>query len=652
MKKKTFKAILIPLVALLVVIAIFYGCKKCEDCNCEDNAPATVSVSNIKLNLQSLALTVGETATLEAEVSPENATDKSIKWKSDDESVATVSEGKVTAMKEGSATITAMAGGKTADCRVTVKAEQFRSDYNMGYLKGEDVSRVPRDINTELFGDAKDKIPDYVDLTRFLPTIGNQGQYGTCVAWATGYYYRSYLRAKALNLSKNELSDPHNQFSPKDLFWAIPNEEKPDGCNGTYFQSAFNVLQNRGVATMATVPYENLGDCYSSPEASWTKEAANYKITRWRQIGQNECNALGFKSYLSKGIPIAFGAQVGWDFTYWKGGVLKSESSFRGYHAMVICGYDDNKHAFKVVNSWGDDWCEDGFIWIDEDFMFDDFIMGKEYSFVAYSDDKNFEPDNNDNVDDDDKITGYDLVPLNIEFYDYDVAGDPDSDDPTWRTIKFNVYNAGTQTVPSSKNWSIALMYYNAYDATEYGFFFIDYYTDKFGSKGEYCANWTDETEWGDPLNYIPVRAEGYSWNNVDIASGQSVAESVFNMKTRFNWPVKMPSTLNGDYYLALSVDAFNDVKESDETNNMLFVSNDNDEPIHFVNGVPTNTSKKAGLGKSFKLVNSANPNAYTPAEISAFINAKKKDGSLEREAKEWLSSGKTKVSVKDKIHE
>lgn len=529
-------------------------------------------------------------------------------------------------------------------------------EYKMGYLLNEDVSRIPKDINTELFGDAKDKLPDYADLTGYLPPVGDQKQYGTCVAWATGYYCRSLIRSKALKLSKNELSDSHNQFSPKDLFLAIPKEEKPDGCNGTYFQSAFNVMLKRGIATMATVPYENLGDCYAKPEDAWTKEAANYKITRWREIGSNECNAYGFKSYLSKGIPIVFGANVGRDFSYWKGGVFKSESSFRGYHAMLICGYDDSKHAFKVVNSWGTAWSENGFIWIDEDFMFNGFIMesnsGNQYAFVAYSEDKKIEPNDDDNVDDDDKTSGSDLVPQNIEFYDYDVSGDPDSDDPTWRTIKFNVYNAGTQTVPASQNWCIALMYYNAYDASDYGFFFLDYYTDKFGSKGEYCPNWTADTKWGDPLNVLPVKAEGYSWNNVDITSGLSVAEAVFNMKTRFTWPVKMPSNLNGDYYVALSVDAFNNVQESDETNNMLFVSNANDAPIHFVNGVPSNFTSKKGIGKSFGTIQNANPNAYTPKEISAFINAKKKDGSLEREAKEWLNSRKNIVLVKDKVHE
>ena len=65
----------------------------------------------------------GNTTQLTATVSPDNATgDKTIKWDSDDESIAKVdSNGKVTAKSEGTVTITAKTtNGKTATCKVTV----------------------------------------------------------------------------------------------------------------------------------------------------------------------------------------------------------------------------------------------------------------------------------------------------------------------------------------------------------------------------------------------------------------------------------------------------------------------------------------------------------------------------------------------------
>lgn len=85
---------------------------------------ATVAVDKVTLDKTSAELTVGDTATIKAVVTPDNATDKTVTWTSSDESVATVKDGVVTAVKAGKATITAKAGDKTADCAVTVKAKE------------------------------------------------------------------------------------------------------------------------------------------------------------------------------------------------------------------------------------------------------------------------------------------------------------------------------------------------------------------------------------------------------------------------------------------------------------------------------------------------------------------------------------------------
>ncbi|MBQ3814176.1 MAG: Ig-like domain-containing protein, partial [Bacteroidales bacterium] len=83
--------------------------------------PLVVSVTSIALNKTSLSLKEGESETLVATVSPDNATDKTVTWSSTNTSVATVdASGRVTAIKEGTATITAKAGDKSATCSVTV----------------------------------------------------------------------------------------------------------------------------------------------------------------------------------------------------------------------------------------------------------------------------------------------------------------------------------------------------------------------------------------------------------------------------------------------------------------------------------------------------------------------------------------------------
>ena len=84
---------------------------------------STIAVTGVSLNKTSLSLTVGESQSLSATVSPSNASDKSVSWKSSDTSVATVDgSGNVKAVKAGTATITVTTkdGSKTATCKVTV----------------------------------------------------------------------------------------------------------------------------------------------------------------------------------------------------------------------------------------------------------------------------------------------------------------------------------------------------------------------------------------------------------------------------------------------------------------------------------------------------------------------------------------------------
>ena len=82
-----------------------------------------VSATGVSLNTETLSLMTGDSETLVANVEPADATNKAVTWESSDTSVATVDEnGKVTAVKEGSATITVRTadGGFTDTCTVTV----------------------------------------------------------------------------------------------------------------------------------------------------------------------------------------------------------------------------------------------------------------------------------------------------------------------------------------------------------------------------------------------------------------------------------------------------------------------------------------------------------------------------------------------------
>ena len=91
-----------------------------------DNCVVTVNkrivpVTDIILNKEVLTLSVDAIEVLIATIAPDDASDKTITWSSNNRTIATVdTKGKVSALSEGTATITATAGDKTASCRVTV----------------------------------------------------------------------------------------------------------------------------------------------------------------------------------------------------------------------------------------------------------------------------------------------------------------------------------------------------------------------------------------------------------------------------------------------------------------------------------------------------------------------------------------------------
>ena len=82
--------------------------------------PKTVPVKSITMSQAYLTIPSGDSASLSVSVSPKNATERTVAWRSSDESVVTVRDGKVTAVSAGTATIQAACGGVSADCKITV----------------------------------------------------------------------------------------------------------------------------------------------------------------------------------------------------------------------------------------------------------------------------------------------------------------------------------------------------------------------------------------------------------------------------------------------------------------------------------------------------------------------------------------------------
>lgn len=107
------------LTAVSLALILLFSLFSCE--------PPEVKVSAIILNSASLEMAEGETFKLNATVSPDNATDKTVIWSSSDASIANVEDGMVTAVKAGTATITVSSrdGGAKASCTVTITSREI-----------------------------------------------------------------------------------------------------------------------------------------------------------------------------------------------------------------------------------------------------------------------------------------------------------------------------------------------------------------------------------------------------------------------------------------------------------------------------------------------------------------------------------------------
>ena len=543
-------------------------------------------------------------------------------------------------------------------------------DQHTGYdWDDEDVTHLEDDINILNIVDDDYQGDGRVDLTNYIPPIGDQGQYGTCVAWAAAYNARTYLYAREKGYTTNQLASKSNHFSPKYIFYAMNNRSS---CDGSYFEEVIGIIRDKGVATMAQMPYENMGNCSGSPSSAQNTNAANYKIKSFREIDMTKPSNI--KAYLDQGKVIVFGARLGDEFMNADNSLnyLYQQTSFNysgmhANHAMVIAGYDDDRGpngCFLVVNSWGDTWGNDGYIWVDQKFM-----CGGDFAFcgfVMYGINESTQLSANRVVN---TKAGYDLIPTWLAYNDYGVDGDHDSDDPLWRYCKYNVHNAGTSTIKADKDWSICLMYYNAYDAKDYGVLLVDYYSDDFDNLGDGCytANDEDDSEWtiDEARSFFGLASQGYCYNYVDVPGGASVAGT--EEDDCFEWPFCMPETLNGEYYIVLAADAFASVDESNEDNNYLYFTTSDGNPIKFTNGVATNVEDGGKVyAKSRKIVcpkqndpspcqsmvNEQHPNTYSTDEISALLNVEKASGRLKAKALQWSKSAQGQaVLAKAKRH-
>ena len=188
----------------------------------------TVAVSSVTLDKTSMSITVGDTEQLTATVLPNNATDKTVTWSSDNGNVATVdSSGKVTAKNVGTANIIASAGDKTATCMVSVNAIAISGSVNLsgGEMYGSKLTATYTGNETVSYqwyrGDAA---IDGATESTYMLTAADVGKTVKVVVSGTGNYQGSVSAQTTKAVEK-----------------ATPDYEIPSNLTATYGQKLGNV---------------------------------------------------------------------------------------------------------------------------------------------------------------------------------------------------------------------------------------------------------------------------------------------------------------------------------------------------------------------------------------------------------------------------
>ena len=241
-------------------------------------------------------------------------------------------------------------------------------------------------------------LPESVDnsTSKYFPEINSQGGLGSCVLWAQTYYQYTYTFNKYMDIT----TTPENTFSPKFTYNMLNGG---NGDNGATADDGYRVMKELGNVTLSQVPYDEDPTSWSPYEELW-RDAIRYRIKDYQYFSSvgdegkeitspDDEDLQAMKMALSNGEVLTFSTFISsWvlgtlksygdtyeNNKYYGQYVVKSQDGTAGGHRMTIVGYNDNiwtdindnfvvdkgeMGAFKIANSWGKDYANDGFIWI------------------------------------------------------------------------------------------------------------------------------------------------------------------------------------------------------------------------------------------------------------------------------------------------
>jgi hypothetical protein len=224
-------------------------------------------------------------------------------------------------------------------------------------------------------------LPKDFSLEKYVKKVGDQGESGTCVAWSTTYYAAS-IAYNVLAASQNLPSEYFFNYDPLFTYEEIKVDDNE--CDqGAYIEDALKYLVLSGVKR------QEIDSSFCGFFPSWFKEKYSLlDITGayylYNFFDDKDTKVEAVCQMLTEHKPVIIGMELPRSFFgIGSDGLFNpadNEPVLEGSaHAMCVVGYDDSKMggAFRVVNSWGTSWGDNGFFWV----KYDDFV---EYVFSSY----------------------------------------------------------------------------------------------------------------------------------------------------------------------------------------------------------------------------------------------------------------------------
>jgi len=216
-------------------------------------------------------------------------------------------------------------------------------------------------------------IPKAYSLKQYAPQAGSQGKYGTCTGWASAYAARTIAESISLNRMDWFLAT-NNVFSPVFVYkgsYSLKNIN-PTGHEGAAISDVLEFMKVEG--PVKRLEFEKTMD-FPLISLSMFSGSRRYPIGGYvtlyssrRGSESNSTRSDMVKKSISEGKPVIIGMNCPDSFFSAKEVWRPSDNPLtdHGGHAMCVVGYDDTKYggAFEILNSWGTDWGNSGYIWI------------------------------------------------------------------------------------------------------------------------------------------------------------------------------------------------------------------------------------------------------------------------------------------------